>query len=195
MTWTVATVVCSGDPTNIHWPSSIHFDMFRLFRISKSPRDSRSFKGDCVPKNSHVDEIPEHPVSNPQISTDFHRLTDAFCLQGVERYGREWWRWSRHAGGSALGTSVRQSKSGDQHLPIRFHLTYSSGWWLAHPSEKYEFVNWDDNRNPIVMGKFKKWQPNHQPAIIYTQIPVHHWVEPSSNAPILIPRCSEDFIT
>ena len=20
----------------------------------------------------------------------------------------------------------------------------SSGWWLGHPSEKYEFVNWDD---------------------------------------------------
>ena len=19
-----------------------------------------------------------------------------------------------------------------------------SGWWLGHPSEKYEFVNWDD---------------------------------------------------
>ena len=28
-----------------------------------------------------------------------------------------------------------------------------SGWWLGHPSEKYEFVNWDDNRNPINMGK------------------------------------------
>ena len=21
----------------------------------------------------------------------------------------------------------------------------SSGWWLGHPSEKYEFVNWDDD--------------------------------------------------
>ena len=20
----------------------------------------------------------------------------------------------------------------------------STGWWLGHPSEKYEFVNWDD---------------------------------------------------
>ena len=23
------------------------------------------------------------------------------------------------------------------------------GWWLGHPSEKYEFVNWDDDSNPI----------------------------------------------
>ena len=38
--------------------------------------------------------------------------------------------------------------------------------WLVgqgHPSEKYEFVNWDDDRHPILMGKCQKWQPNHQP--------------------------------
>ena len=28
-----------------------------------------------------------------------------------------------------------------------------AGWWLGHPSEKYEFVNWDDDSNPILMGK------------------------------------------
>ena len=27
------------------------------------------------------------------------------------------------------------------------------GWWLGHPSEKYEFVNWDDEINPIFLGK------------------------------------------
>ena len=33
---------------------------------------------------------------------------------------------------------------------------HSSFCWLVgqgHPSEKYESVNWDDNRNPILMGK------------------------------------------
>ena len=44
--------------------------------------------------------------------------------------------------------------------------TWISGWWLGHPSENYEFVNWDDDVNPIVMGKCRKWQPNHQPDII-----------------------------
>ena len=29
-----------------------------------------------------------------------------------------------------------------------------------------DFVIWDDNRNPILMGKCKKWPPNHQPAVI-----------------------------
>jgi len=40
-----------------------------------------------------------------------------------------------------------------------------SGWWLSHPSEKYEFVSWDDDipniwkNNPNV--------PNHQPVQRY----------------------------
>ena len=40
------------------------------------------------------------------------------------------------------------------------------GWWLGHPSEKYEFVDWDDDSNPIFLGKCKKRQPNHQPVLI-----------------------------
>ena len=42
-----------------------------------------------------------------------------------------------------------------------FHQTAGifAGWWLGHPSEKYEFVNWDEDRFPILMGQFKKWQP------------------------------------
>jgi hypothetical protein len=39
-----------------------------------------------------------------------------------------------------------------------------SGWWLSHPSEKYEFVSWDDDIPNIVYGKIKN-VPNHQPAI------------------------------
>ena len=30
-------------------------------------------------------------------------------------------------------------------------LGYVAGWWLGHPSEKYEFVNWDDDSQ--YMGK------------------------------------------
>jgi hypothetical protein len=35
--------------------------------------------------------------------------------------------------------------------------TVKSGWWLTYPSEKYEFVSWDDDKSHV---------PNHQPAII-----------------------------
>ena len=47
------------------------------------------------------------------------------------------------------------------------HLLSStwSGWWLSHPSEKYEFVNWDDDIPNI--WENKKWQPNHQPVMIW----------------------------
>ena len=24
-------------------------------------------------------------------------------------------------------------------------IIYGSGWWYSYPSEKYEFVNWDDD--------------------------------------------------
>ena len=40
-----------------------------------------------------------------------------------------------------------------------------AGWWFSHPSE-YEFVNWDDDINPILMGNIKRWQPNHQAVLI-----------------------------
>ena len=39
-----------------------------------------------------------------------------------------------------------------------------SGWWYTYPSEKYEFVSWDDDI-PNSMDKNKN-VPNHQPAII-----------------------------
>ena len=40
-------------------------------------------------------------------------------------------------------------------------MPITTGWWLGHPSEKYEFVNWDDYQPNI-------WEniidvPNHQP--------------------------------
>jgi len=34
--------------------------------------------------------------------------------------------------------------------------------WLTNPSEKYEFVSWDDDI-PIVCGSHKIPVPNHQP--------------------------------
>ena len=36
-----------------------------------------------------------------------------------------------------------------------------TGWWLGHPSEKYEFVNWDDEIPNIWENKIDV--PNHQP--------------------------------
>jgi len=38
-----------------------------------------------------------------------------------------------------------------------------SGWWYTYPSEKYEFVSWDDEIPNIWKNKIHV--PNHQPAI------------------------------
>jgi len=38
-----------------------------------------------------------------------------------------------------------------------------SGWWLTYPSEKYEFVSWDDDIPNI--WEHKSHVPNHQTGI------------------------------
>ena len=44
----------------------------------------------------------------------------------------------------------------------------SSGWWLGHPSEKYESqLGWLETQ---YFWENKKWQPNHQPAVIFLGI-------------------------
>ena len=56
--------------------------------------------------------------------------------------------------GKSAASNRRCEASGWGHMNI---ITYcgctSSGWWLSLPSEKNMKVNWDDNRNPILMGK------------------------------------------
>ena len=49
---------------------------------------------------------------------------------------------------------------------------FNPGWWLGHPSEKYEVVNWDDEIPN--MWENKKWQPNHQPVFGFLVVPC--WV-------------------
>ena len=44
-----------------------------------------------------------------------------------------------------------------------YNIYIHTGWWYTYPSEKYEFVSWDDDvpniwRNTIHV-------PNHQPVI------------------------------
>jgi len=36
-----------------------------------------------------------------------------------------------------------------------------SGWWLNNPSEKYEFVSWDDDY-PVYYGKQKTFETTNQ---------------------------------
>ena len=54
----------------------------------------------------------------------------------------------------------------------------STGWWFFYPSEKYDFVNWDDDIPNI--WENKKWQPNHQPVhvelIFPLGIPFSSWI-------------------
>ena len=43
-----------------------------------------------------------------------------------------------------------------------------TAWWLGHPSEKYEFVNWDDEM-PFISGKIKN---GNQTTNQYRYIPI-----------------------
>ena len=46
-------------------------------------------------------------------------------------------------------------------------IIYGSGWWYTYPTEKYEFVNWDDDIPNI--WKNHPNVPNHQPDRDVTQ--------------------------
>ena len=43
---------------------------------------------------------------------------------------------------------------------------YITGWWYTYPSEKYEFVSWDDEI-PNIWKVINFMFQNHQPAFIY----------------------------
>jgi hypothetical protein len=47
---------------------------------------------------------------------------------------------------AGMGTFY-QLRLGSSRFPIPLALTISwvkTGWWLTYPSEKYDFVSWDD---------------------------------------------------
>ena len=46
------------------------------------------------------------------------------------------------------------------HFP-HFPVATKTGWWYTYPSEKYDFVSWDDDIPNI--WKHKNHVPNHQP--------------------------------
>ena len=64
-----------------------------------------------------------------------------------------------------------------------------TGWWLTHPTEKYEFVNWDDE-NPNIW-KNKIHVPNHQP--VSSCIPIFTADEATSHFPrnLTYTRCQQ----
>ena len=58
-----------------------------------------------------------------------------------------------------LKDAVFSRKTSNWQSPRRCKRT-DSGWWLGHPSEKYEFVNWDDDI-PNINGKIKFMATSH----------------------------------
>jgi len=45
---------------------------------------------------------------------------------------------------------------------------YVAGWWYTYPSEKYEFVSWDDDIPNIWKNKKCINVPNHQYMAIFS---------------------------
>ena len=88
----------------------------------------------------------------------FHRNPSIFGIPGVVfrpfRPSRTSAETSAAAEEAAVAVTsmichrVRMGHGNSRILKWRSWRTEYPGWWLGHPSEKYEFVNWDD------------WQPN-----------------------------------
>ena len=49
---------------------------------------------------------------------------------------------------------------------------YGYRWWLSHPSEKYEFINWDDYSQ--YMGKENMFQTTNQS---YSHIVLYQYLD------------------
>ena len=68
------------------------------------------------------------------------------CQNGLIKDSRGIWGSLWSAGGTE--ESIRKR--------FDIHILYIdiAGWWLGHPSEKYDFVSWDDEI-PNISGKIK----------------------------------------
>jgi len=53
-----------------------------------------------------------------------------------------------------------------KHRSVAVPTTQFSGWWYTYPSEKYEFVSWDDYSQLNGKIKFMFNVPNHQPVFV-----------------------------
>ena len=70
-----------------------------------------------------------------------------------------------HVLSSTGGWNLQRGRPYVSDMP-RFKKCFS-GWWYTDPSEKYEFVSWDDSSQ--YMEKVKN-VPNHQPLLLYPKI-------------------------
>jgi hypothetical protein len=64
------------------------------------------------------------------------------------------------AEGTACISSTKSSRGSFSREKGGNMVLDGSGWWLTYPSEKYEFVSWDDSSQP--MGKSKQCSSHHQ---------------------------------
>ena len=54
-------------------------------------------------------------------------------------------------------------------------LIYGSGWWYTYPSEKYEFVNWDDDIPNIWENKHMFQTTNQKSSVGKDSTMEHIW--------------------
>ena len=106
-------------------------------------------------------------------------------LENVANDSVAWLRWQLicwpldHLLG-LLGNVCGLICSGHDRCAVHWHheAPGMTGWWYTYPSEKYEFVSWDDYSKH--MESHKIHIPNHQPdeyEHIYIYIYIHDWTE------------------
>ena len=95
-------------------------------------------------------EIPAFPIDSGMLSTTFcwsHHLSSAEKMAGRPR------KWAPYVPAPMMGS-----------CEIRHETT--TGWRYTYPSEKYEFVSWDDDIPNNYMEKWKMFQTTNQTTTI-----------------------------
>ena len=88
----------------------------------------------------------------------YHYIYICIIIYNIIRYTQMLHVWNIYL---RLGNFLSKSRQIFQHhgshlgyIPYLKNKTIP-GWWLSHPSEKYEFVKWDDEQ-PNINGKIPK---------------------------------------
>jgi len=66
-------------------------------------------------------------------------ILGASNMASWENQGKSQYKWDASGGHGKFGDF------GSQNVGVQPPKVITSGWWYTYPSEKYEFVSWDDD--------------------------------------------------
>jgi len=103
-------------------------------------------------------------VENPTLHSIFYRFAGQNPCKITRTHASVGLGWHMKIKQTVLPAEMVDMHNTDLYKYKDKSIYSNTGWWYTYPSEKYEFVSWDDEI-PNMMGKIKN-VPNHQPEYV-----------------------------